>query len=160
VTRLTTQLRRLLHNSPRTAIVGIGSEMRGDDGCGLIVAEKLRRAFSRSRKLKIFIGGTAPENFTGAIRTFKPGLIILIDAADFKKKPGAVRLIAPEEAEGTCFCTHQLPLQIMADYLRSSLACRVMIIGIQAKNLDFGSAMTAPVEKACNGLAKTLRALF
>jgi hydrogenase 3 maturation protease len=158
VTRLTAALRKLLYNSPRIALVGIGSEMRGDDACGLIVAEWLKKYRFRSRKLKIFIGATAPENLTGVIRAFKPDHVILVDAADFRKKPGTIRLIKPEEAQGVCFCTHQIPLQIMAGYLTASIGCRVTIIGIQAKTLDFGSQISPHVQKAAHDLAKIIAA--
>jgi hydrogenase 3 maturation protease len=132
--------------------------MRGDDACGLIVAELLKKCRPHSRKLKVFIGATAPENLTGAIRTFKPDHVILVDAADFKKKPGTIRLLKPGEVQGSCFCTHQLPLQILAEYLATSIGCRVAIIGIQAKTLDFGSVISPQVEKAAHDCAAIIHA--
>lgn len=110
-----------------------------------------------SRKFKVFIGATAPENLTGAIRKFKPDHVILVDAADFKKKPGTSRLIGPGEAQGTCFCTHQLPLQIMADYIQQTMDAKVTIIGIQVKTLSFGNPLEKAVEKAALELASLIR---
>lgn len=159
---LKTSLQKRLRDAGRIAVVGIGSQFRGDDSCGLIVAEELKkseRKISGARKLKVFIGATAPENLTGAIRRFKPTHIILVDAADFKKKPGTTRLVEPHEAQGTCFCTHQLPLQIMADYLVRTMGAQVMIIGIQVTTLEFGTPLEKAVEKAAKELAATLKAV-
>jgi len=47
----------------KAAVLGIGSELRGDDGAGTLVALKLKRALERSGKrsaLRIFHGSTAP----------------------------------------------------------------------------------------------------
>lgn len=156
---LTTALRKRLNDAGRVAVLCIGSQFRGDDICGLLVADNLKKcAVSRSRRLKVLFGGTAPENLTGTIRKFKPGHIILVDAADFGKKTGTVRLINPDEAHGVCFCTHQLPLKILSDYLTQSIGCGVTIIGIQAKTLDFGSAVSPAMENAARGVARDIAA--
>jgi hydrogenase 3 maturation protease len=161
VERLKATLRKRLSDSRRVAVVGIGSQFRGDDSCGLIAAHVLKkRKPSRSRKVRVFIGATAPENLTGAVRKFKPDHVILLDAADFRKKPGTVRLIPPKEAQGTCFCTHQIPLQIMADYIVQTMDAQVSIIGIQVKTLDFGAPLGKPVQKAAEELGKTLAAVL
>jgi hydrogenase 3 maturation protease len=158
--RLKQSLAKRLGDSRRIALVAIGSQFRGDDSCGLIVADALKKCKPVRRKLKVFIGATAPENITGEIKRFEPEHIILVDAADFEKQPGSVRLISPEEAQGVCFCTHQIPLQIMADYLTKSIGCCVTIIGIQAKTLGFGAAITPAVQKAALHLAKDLRSVL
>lgn len=163
VTSPAISLRKRLSNARRVALVGIGSQFRGDDACGLLVADELKknaRTVSSSRRLKVFIGATAPENLTGAIRPFKPDHIILVDAADFgtKHKPGFTRLVDPAEAQGTCFCTHQLPLQIMVDYLVRTMGCEVSIIGIQSSSIAFGSPLGRAAEKAAIALAKAILA--
>ena len=156
-------LKKRLSKARRIALVGIGSQFRGDDACGLICADILKkreRSVSPSRKLKVFIGATAPENLTGAIRPFKPDHVILIDAADFGKKAGFTRLVAPEEAQGTCFCTHQLPLQIMVEYLVRTMGCEVSIIGIQSTTLSFGIPPGKAVRTAARALAKAILAVL
>lgn len=171
--RLAASLKKVLRNAGRVAVVGIGSRMRGDDAAGLLVADlmkkrakrakyakRAKRVVCRSGKFKVFLGGTAPENITGEIKRFRPGHILLVDAADFKKKPGTVRLVRPEEAAGVCFCTHQIPLQVMANYLLRSIGCCVTIIGIQARTLNFGSPLSPEVEKAAEDLGKTLNSIF
>ena len=168
LTSLRKDLRERLKGARRVTILGIGSRLRGDDAAGLLAAEGLAGARAggakqadKSVRVTVLLGETAPENMTGPIRTSNPTHIILIDSADFKKKPGFVRLVRAEEATGACFCTHQIPLQIMAEYLALTTQSEVLIIGIQAKSLSFGSALSPAVKKAAVGVASALTsALF
>jgi hydrogenase 3 maturation protease len=160
-------LRERLKGALRITLLGIGSRLRGDDAAGLLVAETLlkwpalKETPPRARaRVTVLIGETAPENMTGPIRTSDPTHIILIDSADFKKKPGFVRLVRAEEATGACFCTHQIPLQIMADYLTLTTKAEVLIIGIQAAHLGFGSALSPLVGKAARGVAAALKSIL
>ncbi len=65
---------------PRACLVGIGSDLRGDDSAGLMVVRQLLK-HPHTENLLIIEGGPAPENVTGQIRAFHPELVILIDAA-------------------------------------------------------------------------------
>lgn len=148
---LKTALKKKLHDAERIALLGIGSQLRGDDACGVLIAKDLKKsipAFSGRRVFKVFIGDTAPENVTGQIKKFNPTHLILIDAADIGKKAGQARLISPDETSGISFCTHQLPLKILVDYLTWSIGCKVIIIGIQPKSLDFGKSPSRQIKEA------------
>ena len=151
---------RLRGPQNRIAILGIGSELRGDDVAGMAVAGELEKYRSRTGKrtgLKVFFGSTAPENLTGEIRSFKPTHLIIVDSADLKKKPGSAVLIEPEDAQGVSFCTHRLPDKILADYLIATVKCEVMIIGIQPKTLKFGSLPSKEVLGAVKGVSGVIK---
>jgi hydrogenase 3 maturation protease len=142
----------------KLAVLGIGSELRGDDGAGILIVEKLQKSLSRLKKrpaVKIFIGGTAPENLTGEIKRYKPSHIIIVDTADFKEKPGTVVVLDPRDVgSGVSFSTHKMPAKILVDYLQKSFPCEVTIIGIQPKTVDFGK----PLSKAVADRAKEVAA--
>lgn len=160
---LKTTLRERLDQAVRIAFLGIGSELRGDDACGILVAESLKACIRKSplsRKFKVFIGGTAPENITGEIKRFNPTHLVLIDAADLGKRAGQIRLINPEEAGGVSFCTHQLPIKIMVDYLTQSLGCTITIIGIQPKKIDFGVPVSRQVQAAVRSVSGALKEII
>ncbi|MDD5634254.1 MAG: hydrogenase maturation protease, partial [Candidatus Omnitrophica bacterium] len=110
-------LRNELKNAGKVAILGIGSELRGDDAAGVLVARKCERCFEKVGHVKVFHGSTAPENFTGEIKKFKPTHIIMIDSADIKKSAGEVAVIDLNNIGGVSFSTHRLPTKIMAEYL-------------------------------------------
>ena len=180
--RLKQELQTLLENAERVAVLGIGSELRGDDAVGLLVLDYLRRKVgphslcgrsypagqrctalpseklqrAARRVVKLFNGGTAPENLTGEIRRFKPGHLIMIDAVDMGKKPGTIALVDIKKTENTAFLTHKLPVKLMLDYLAAEMTFTVIFIGIQPKNLDFGVPVSRPVVRAGREVADLL----
>ena len=180
-------LRRSLKDARRVAVLAIGSPLHGDDAAGLLVAEAFRRirkgrrakaARSRTRKprsptpppklqrrrIGIFIGETAPENLTGPIRKFRPSHLVILDAADAPgKKPGSISLVRRGLLRGgSSISTHNLPVNILVEYIRQSQPCEVLILGIQPKSHEFGRPLSAPVReaarRAASGLAAALRA--
>ena len=155
---LKTQLKKKLKDAKKIAVLGIGSELRADDGAGLLVAEELKKI--KNLKLKVFLGSTAPENFTGEIIKHKPTHIIIIDSVDTDQKPGFILLISPEEVGGISFSTHMLPIKMMVDYLLASLKCEIIIIGIQPKILTFGEIMSEEVKKSTRQVSDIIQQIL
>ena len=161
---LTTELKNRLKGARRVAILGVGSEFRGDDAAGILVARRVDKGSrvkgqgsSKRKSLKIFLGGTAPENLTGEIIKFKPTHIIIIDTADIKEKPGTVILLNNEDlGEGVSFSTHKLPPRIMMDYLSRSLKCSIMVVGIQPKTITFCKGVSKEVLSAAKEVANAV----
>lgn len=137
----------------RIAILGIGSELRGDDAAGILAVRQLKP----QKNFKVFIGETAPENLTGEIKRFKPTDLIIIDSVDTRKIPGTITLFSPQETTGISFCTHNLPIRIMADYLIEALNCKIVIIGIQPKTLVFGNKVSSEVKKAIKSIPRLIK---
>ena len=153
------------------AVVGIGSDLRGDDVAGILVIRNLRAAMTRPQRcrvatagaahsnlknIRLFDGGTAPENLTGEIVKFKPSHILLVDAADLGLEPGSATLIEPEATAGISFSTHVLPLSILADYLKRTLPCRVMILGIQPGSTNFSTTHSRTIGQAVRRLTRLI----
>ncbi|MFH1477624.1 MAG: hydrogenase 3 maturation endopeptidase HyCI [Verrucomicrobiota bacterium] len=188
---LSALLKARLQPAHSLAVVGIGSDLRGDDIAGLLVLRNLRAALARpqrwsparnathsvaggvatagaarsrpktirseaSERVRLFDGGTAPENLTGEIVRFRPSHILLVDAADFGQKPGTVKLIEPENIDGMSFSTHALPLNILADYLKRTLSCHIMILGIQPGRTDFGAPPSREIRQTARRLARII----
>jgi len=156
-------LKRKLNNARRVAVLGIGSELRGDDIVGLLAAQQIEKTIEGKTTLpevRIFVGETAPENLTGEIKGFQPTHLIIIDAAELNKKPGHIEIMEPETIGGTSFCTHSLPLKIIIGYLLESFKFQAIIIGIQPKTLTFGAQPTKKVVAAAKHLAETITKLL
>ena len=156
-------LKKKLHNAQRVAILGVGSELRGDDVAGLLAAKQIEKTITKQTTLpevRVFIGETAPENLTGEIKKFQPTHLIIIDAAQLNKKPGHIKIMEPETIGGTTFCTHSLPLKVMIGYLLESFKFQAIIIGIQPKTLVFGAQPTKEVVAAAKHLAETITKLL
>ncbi|MDR0843206.1 MAG: hydrogenase 3 maturation endopeptidase HyCI [Acidobacteriota bacterium] len=151
---------------PKIAFVGIGSELRGDDAVGVVIVNRLAELQSSadlggSLAGYLFInGGSAPENILGEVKAFQPEIIVFIDAAVLGQAPGAVRLIdtREEKISGISFCTHSLPLTIIANYIRQCLPCEIFVIGIEPSDMGFrpDCALTPPVAAASEEVVEAI----
>ena len=146
------QLQTLLHDGNKIAFLGVGSPLRADDSIGLYIVTELEKRLQSGpeRQYRFFLGESAPENFSGEIRGQSPSHLVLFDAAEMDAAPGTFRLIPPEQITSTSFSTHTLPLKILADYLVKTTGCRIVIVGIQPKLLEFAYEATPEVIKAAD----------
>lgn len=141
------QLKGILGDFTKLVIIGLGSEIRGDDSVGLYIANKLLEAIKDPR-VHIMIGGTTPENLTGPIRKIKPSHVLLVDAANAKKTPGDLFLIDPKDVEGMDFSTHTFSLSAFSEYVSSTIGSKVLILGIQPSNMDLSEGLSRETEHA------------
>jgi hydrogenase 3 maturation protease len=156
-------LKQKLENANRVAILGIGSELRGDDVAGILTArqiEKTTKDKATAPHVQVFIGETAPENLTGEIKRFEPTHLIIIDSADLDKEPGQIEIINSDSIGGTSFCTHSLPNNVMTDYLHQSFNFELITIGIQPKSLAVGANPSKEVLRATKRLSTTIAKLL
>ena len=153
VERLAERLAPLL--APATAIVCVGSELRGDDGAGPAVARQLADTVPWA----VYDTRNAPENFLMKIVRAKPESIILIDALDFAAAPGTVRVFAPEDLTGQGPSTHGPAPLAFLDLLHTMHPCPRAVVGIQPAATDTGQPLTPPVRRAVTLLARAFRHL-
>ena len=156
-------LKKKLLNAQRVAVLGVGSELRGDDVAGLLAAQQIEKTITKqttSPEVRVFIGETAPENLTGEIKKFQPTHFIIIDAADLNKEPGHIEIMEPETIGGISFCTHSLPLKVIIGYLLESFKFQAIIIGIQPETIAVGASPSKPVVEAARQLSRTIAKLL
>jgi len=146
------------HETPRIAVVGIGNELNGDDAAGSLVARALHEHTNLGGLYRLLVinAGVAPENITGDVRTFKPNLIVFIDAADMGADPGTVRWIAMDEIDGMSASTHRMPLSMLAQYLTLELACDIVLLGIQPASVEMGKGLSDPVRTTVERMSADL----
>lgn len=148
-------LKDKLQGFSKITIIAIGSELRGDDAAGLLVARELEKnkLFADKSKFQILYTHTAPENFTGEVKKFCPSHIIMIDAAQMGKDFCEASIIENEKINSTSFSTHSLPIKIMVDYMKDEIGAETVIIGIQPGNIKFGSGISDKFKKAAKKVA-------
>ena len=146
-----------LNGARAAAILGCGSELMGDDAAGTLIAGRLSYF---SECVRVFCGGTAPENFTGEIKKFLPDTLLIIDAAELSLPPGEVSLIPLDKIGGVSFSTHMLPLTIMLDYLHREIGCRTYLLGIQGACYEFGAEMSSEVKASVEMIISALSSLL
>ena len=154
-TSLRAKLSQRLRTAKRVAVLAVGSELRADDAAGLLVAVHLRKALRGSgSKVRILLGETAPENFTGQIRDYQPTHLVIIDSAEMGGTPGRIALLDVDRISDTAgFCTHSLPLTLMVHYLRGSFPFETIILAIQPRSIEFGKPVSLPIARAAKSLA-------
>ena len=135
-------------DSRRIVILGIGSELCGDDSAGMLCAELLKKEFCKNENVLVIAASTAPENFTGEICDFRPDALFMIDAADLGMSPGEIAVIDVDDIQGISFSTHMLPLSMLVQYLHLTVKCKIGIIGIQFKNKSYGDIVCPEVQAA------------
>lgn len=153
-------LKSKLKNKQKIVVLGIGSDLRGDDASGLIAARIVSRRISRRKADGVIAAAFAesvPENITGLIRKIKPGYVVVIDSAQhIGKRAGDFCVIDPSDIEKNLVSTHKVSLDVLSRYLEQSIGCKMFIIGIQPKSIRFGSSVTKQVELAAKKVAAAL----
>jgi len=140
---------------PRITVVGVGHELRGDDGAGPFLARMVSQR-GQNGQLQAVEAGPAPENCNGQIARCRPDLILFVDAAEMGAAPGAVRWLDWEEVAETVSTTHSLSLAFLANYLAGELGCSVALIGIQPASVAPGTELTPAVAQAVEEMARAL----
>ena len=134
----------------RVAIVGVGNPLRGDDGAGPHLIERLRASILNSELL--FNCGEVPENYLGPISRLNPDTIIFIDSADFSPQPGEIKIIEIKDIKEGGLSTHNASLKLSLNYLKESTKAEIFLLGIQPKSKELGEGISPEVEKALKNL--------
>lgn len=151
-------LKEELHGWSQVTILGLGNEFGGDDGLGLLAARKIKQVLpSDIGGVEILETGVAPENFTGVLRNLLPSHVILIDSAEMGEKAGYIKVINPYNIQEALPSTHSLPLSMLVKYIEQEVGAKVTILGIQPKEMSFGTAVSSEVRDSVDKVAMILR---
>ncbi len=145
-------------NAPKIAILGIGNDLKADDGIGPYIIDQLQGR--NPPHVELINASTVPENFLSHIIDSHPHLILLIDAALMQAEAGTIKLIDKDSIGGIAFSSHQLPLTFFLEYLENNIATTILILGIQPLTDEFTQPLSKPVQDAANEIITTLTQLF
>ncbi|MCS3900459.1 hydrogenase maturation peptidase HycI [Methanococcus voltae] len=165
-------------------VMGVGNDLKGDDGFGVEVVRFLRRYYTKklqlqdkfssdidnenisendyievfnvNDKLVLLDSGVVPENFTDLIKNENPSKIIIVDAALMHKEFGTVDLVYENQLATVGFSTHALPLSILIKYIKSNIDTDVSIVGFEPYNLEFGSTLSKEADLILQEFSKQL----
>lgn len=176
------ELSAALRGAARLVVLGVGNPNKGDDAAGCLFVRGLQRELGRrersaragrretersgaqSKKFLLlevlaFDAGEAPENSTGRIREFRPTHVLIVDAALGGFDPGTIFLIDREKISQDDISTHRIPLVYLVRYLEEDVGCRVILAGIEPKDLAWGKPVSSSVKAAAARLAAWLARL-
>lgn len=133
----------------KIVVIGVGNLLLKDEGAGIHVLQALEKK-NLPPGVQLFDGGVSGigllDFFQGASKA------LLIDAADMNRKPGTVLRFTPEDlraqAQEIKFSVHDIGV---AEVLELAKALgqspeEVVIIGIQPKEIDWGTDLTPEVQ--------------
>ena len=126
-------------------LMGIGSELRGDDAIGNRIAVEFK-AFGKTGWISLPCE-TVPENFAGVVEREKPLFLVIVDAANMNLAPGEFRLLPKKKLNSIVFGTHGMPLKHLVARLEKS-AQKTLFIGVQPENTGLSETLSPALEKA------------
>lgn len=135
----------------RTVILGVGNDIKGDDGVGPYVAGLLEEDF------KSIDGKSVPESFAHDVISLGPDIVLIIDATKMSSVPGSVGIFTKEDVSNVSSSTHSMPLSMLAKHIENEAGCEVYIIGIEPEDTNFGMSLTKTVKDSAEELAAILR---
>lgn len=134
--------------TPRILVAGVGNVLRGDDGFGPAVVERLGPLPGTVDIVETGIGGVA---LLQELMTGYDGLV-LVDAVDQGGAPGTVFAIEPDVGEAVHVPDVHLanPERVLS--MAKAMGClpdRVLIVGCQPEEMDdLGAGLSPRVEHA------------
>ena len=134
--------------------------MRGDDGLGPLMARNLTKLLKNQSELLVINAETVPENYSGLIRKENPSHIIFIDAVEMKMNPGSIKLVKCEEIAEYNISTHAMPLSFIIKYLESFTDAKILLIGIQPKNMEMSNPISKEVKSGVEELTRIINNSF
>jgi len=154
IEELEESLRAWLSGAKKVVIAGVGSSLRRDDFVGVQIVKNLRNKVSGN--VSLLECETVPESFLEPISDFKPTHVLIIDAAILNLRPGASKLIKPEEIAEVPVSTHILPLSLFSEYLTEMTGAKVALLAIQPKETSFGEGLTEELRETARNLTGLL----
>ena len=154
------QLEKFLADCEKLIVLGIGNELKCDDGVGPFIIKKLKEENIENKKKLLFIDAkTVPENFTGKIKKEKPTHIILVDACLMDGEPGDMKIVNKYDFADIGISTHSMSLSFFVRYLEKDNDFRIIFVGIEPESMDYGDRPTEKVEKAAYDFINVLKGI-
>jgi hydrogenase 3 maturation protease len=141
-------------------LLGIGNEMRGDDGVGHLVAQDL--AALDLPFLHAFPVGISLENATHLVARHHADILILVDAVSDSGRPlGTWDFFEPERLDCFIHSTHSVPLSLFVAYWKREIpGLEVHFIGINIHGTDSFRTLSPEVETTRTELTRIFKALL
>jgi hydrogenase 3 maturation protease len=136
----------------RYVIVGVGNPLRGDDGAGSFLVNRLHG----KTHVPLVDAGDVPENYLGVVKSAQPELVLIVDAVELGAHPGDAAIVETQQLGGTMATTHNTSLALFAKAVQYETGADIFVLGIQPGTTEFGAPMSLPVEKTLAYLEKLL----
>ena len=155
------QLDNFLADYGKLIILGVGNELKCDDGVGPYIIKKLKEENIENPNKLLFIDAqTVPENFTGKIRKENPTHVIIVDACLMDGEPGDMKIVDEHDFANIGISTHSMSLSFFVRYLEKGTDFRIIFVGIEPESMDYADKPTPKVEEAANDFVNILKEII
>ena len=154
------QLNEFLSDFKKLIILGVGNELKSDDGVGPFIIKKLIDENVENDRIILINAETVPENFTGKIRKENPSHVIIVDACLMASKPGEIRIVDKDDFANIGISTHSMSLSYFVRYLEKDNDLKVIFIGIEPETMDWGEKPTEIVENKAYEFIELLKGII
>lgn len=151
------ELQLFIEGADKIAILGVGNDLRTDDGLGPFVIQSLD---VHHPSVMVENVGSVPEAFARPLAEFGAERVILVDAADMRKEPGHIELVTKDRIGGIAISTHRMPLSLLMTYLEQETGAQTILVGVQPQNVAFGEGLTPKIQKVAEELVIVLKQLI
>ena len=127
-------------------ILGIGNELKCDDGVGPFVIDELKDLEN--------------PNFTGKIRKEQPSHVILVDACLMGCKPGEFKIVDKDDFVNIGISTHSMSLSYFVKYLERDNDFKIIFVGIEPESMDYSDKPTPTVQKGAYKFINILKEIL
>ena len=146
-----------ISDAKRIAILGIGNDLRTDDGLGPFIVNSL---CLDDPDVLIENVGSVPEGFARRLAEFGAECVIMIDAADMQKPPGHIELVTKDRIGGINISTHSMPLSFLMMYLEQETGGKTILLGVQPKSIQFGEGLNPEIKEVAEKIIASLERLL
>ena len=154
------QLGNFLSDCEKLIVLGVGNELKSDDGVGPFIISKLKEENIENKNLLFIDSQTVPENFTGKIRKETPTHLIIVDACLMGLKPGDMKIVNENEFANIGISTHSMSLSYFVKYLEKDTDFSIIFVGFEPETMEFGDKPTPKVEKAAIEFIEILKGII
>lgn len=154
------QLEGFLSNSEKLIVLGVGNDLKCDDGVGPFIIKRLKEEDIEDENLIFINAETVPENFTGKLRKENPTHIIIVDACLMNGNPGDMQIVDKDDFSNIGISTHSMSLSYFVKYLEKDNDFKIIFVGIEPESLDYGENLTENVEKTAFDFINILKGII
>ena len=153
------ELSDFLVDFEKLMVLGVGNELKSDDGIGPFIINKLLSLNIEKDNVLFINAQTVPENFTGKIRKENPSHVIIVDACLMGCQPGEIKIVDKEDFANIGISTHSMSLSYFVRYLEKDTDFKVAFVGIEPETMDWGEP-TQKVEKTAYEFIEILKGII
>ena len=133
----------------KTAIMGIGSTLKTDDGVGVFITKKLKDMGIDN----VIVAEATPEHWLGFLTKKKFEKLLIVDSVLFGGEKGEISVFDLQEISKRFGLTHSSSLHLFYDFIsREGAIKELKILAIMPESLEVGESLSPVVMRSAGSI--------